>query len=76
VLVPNQVATDGRFPEELRRTKPYGYSLFNLEALATICRIPFTPQDNLWTFALTDGRGMTRAMEFMTPYIRDKRSWF
>ncbi len=30
VLLPNQMATDGSFPEELKRTKPYGYSLFNL----------------------------------------------
>src|SRR5205807_4978689 len=37
VIVPNQVAANGSFPEELRRTKPYGYSLFNLEALATVC---------------------------------------
>jgi hypothetical protein len=39
VLVPNQIAPDGSFPEELRRTKPYGYSLFNLDALATVCHI-------------------------------------
>src|SRR2546421_516877 len=36
VLVPNQIAADGSFPQELRRTKPYGYSLFNLEAMTTI----------------------------------------
>ena len=35
VLVPNQIAADGSFPLELRRTKPYGYSLFNLDAFAT-----------------------------------------
>ena len=35
VLVPNQMAPDGSFPQELRRTKPYGYSLFNLDAMAT-----------------------------------------
>ena len=39
VLVPNQMAADGSFPQELRRTKPYGYSLFNLEAMSTICQI-------------------------------------
>lgn len=76
VLVPNQIAADGRFPEELRRTKPYGYSLFNLEAMTTICQILSTPQDNLWTFALADGRGPGRAMEFMSPFIRDKKQWF
>ena len=38
VIVPGQIAPDGSFPEELRRTKPYGYSLFNLDAMATICQ--------------------------------------
>jgi Alginate lyase len=75
VLVPNQMAADGSFPQEMRRTKPYGYALFNLDAMATICRILSTPEDDLWTFELPDGRGMRRAMAFMTPYIRDKKSW-
>src|SRR5258708_32744952 len=65
---------DGGFPLEMKRTKPYGYSLFNLEALAAICQILSTPRDNLWTFELADGRGMRRAMQFMTPYIRNKKS--
>jgi alginate lyase len=39
VLVPGQIAPDGSFPEELRRTKPYGYSLFNLDAMAIVCQI-------------------------------------
>lgn len=75
VLVPNQIAADGSFPEELRRTKPYGYSLFNLEALAAVCRILSTPGDDLWNFQLADGRGMKSAMEYMVPYVRDKKTW-
>src|SRR6266481_4250319 len=74
VLVPNQIAADGSLPQELRRTKPYGYSLFNLDAMAAICQILATPADNLWTFE-TNGRGMRRAMDYMFPYLRDKRSW-
>lgn len=75
VLIPGQLAPDGSFPEELRRTKPYGYSLFNLDAMAAICQILSTPQDNLWKFELSDGRGMRKALEFMVPYIRNKSSW-
>ena len=75
VIVPHQIGADGSFPEELRRTKPYGYSLFNLEALATICEIVSTPQNNLFTFQTADGRGFRRAMQYMTPFIRDKKSW-
>ena len=70
VLVPGQMAADGSFPLELERTKPYGYSLFNLDAMATICQIL-----DLWSFELPDGRGMRRALAFMAPYIRDKSKW-
>ena len=44
VLLPNQEAADGSFPQEMRRTKPYGYSLFNLEAFSTIAQILSTKQ--------------------------------
>jgi hypothetical protein len=74
-LVPNQMAADGSFPQELRRTKPYGYSLFNLEAMSTICQILSTPEDDLWTFELPDGRGMRKALEYMVPFVRDKKTW-
>jgi hypothetical protein len=75
ILVPDQMGPDGSFPLELARTKPYGYSIFNLEALATIAQIASTPDDNLWTFELPDGRGLGKAMAFMTPFMRDRRGW-
>lgn len=75
VLIPNQEAADGSFPEELRRTKPYGYSLFNLDALAITAQTLSTPSDNLWTWKLPDGRGMAKAMEYMYPYMLHKDTW-
>jgi hypothetical protein len=75
VIVPNQLDRDGSFPQELRRTKPYGYSLFNLEAMATAAQILSTPEDDLWKFETPDGRGLPRAMAFMVPFIRDKKSF-
>ena len=75
VLVPTQMAPDGSFPLEVERTKPYGYSLFNLDAMATICELLSTPSDNLWTFELADGRGMRKALAFMVPFIKDKSRW-
>jgi hypothetical protein len=70
VLLPNQEAADGSFPQEMKRTKPYGYSLFNLEAFATIAQIL-----DLWSFELPDGRGLRKAVAFMAPFIRDKSKW-
>src|SRR5437588_4381566 len=75
VTVPNQIAENGSFPEELRRTKPYGYSLFNLEAMATVCQILSTPKDNLFTYETANGRSFRRAMEYMAPFIGNKKSW-
>ena len=75
VIVPNQIALNGSFPQELRRTKPYGYELFNLEAMATLCQILSTPRNNLFDFQTADGRGFRRAMEYMVPFIADKKSW-
>jgi hypothetical protein len=75
VLLPDQMAADGSFPRELKRTKPYGYSLFNLDAMATICQILSTPGDDLWKFTTTDGRSMQKAVAFMYPYMMDKSKW-
>jgi hypothetical protein len=75
VLLPNQLAADGSFPQELRRTKPYGYSLFQLDVIAGVCQTLSTPKDNLWTFTLPDGRNMAKALEFMFPFIADKKKW-
>src|SRR4029077_15568188 len=75
ILLPTQMAPDGSFPLEIARTKPYGYSLFNLDAMATICQILSNAKDNLWTFELSDGRGIRKALAFMTPYIRTKSTW-
>jgi hypothetical protein len=75
VLLPNQMAVDGSFPQELRRTKPYGYSLFNLDAMATICQILSTPGDGLWTYSTPDGRTVRKAVEFLYPYVQDKSRW-
>jgi hypothetical protein len=75
VLVPNQMGADGSFPLETARTKPYGYSLFNLDAMATAAWILSTPADDLWRFETADGRGLRRAVAWMAPFIRDRKKW-
>lgn len=75
VFIPQQMSADGSFPRELARTKPYGYSTFQLDNLATMCQVLSTPQDNLWRFQLSDGRGMRKGIEFMYPYFADKSKW-
>lgn len=75
VLLPNQMAVDGSFPQEMSRTKPYGYALFNLDAMTTVCQILSTESDNLWEFTTSDGKNIRKGMEFMYPFIKDKSKW-
>ncbi len=75
VIVPEQIAENGSFPRELSRTKPYGYCLFNLDVMSAVCQILSTPENNLFTYSLPDGRGFAKAMAFMFPFIADKKSW-
>jgi hypothetical protein len=75
VLIPNQLAPDGSFPEELRRTKPYGYSLFNLDAMSILTQILSTDNEDLWHWTLPDGRGMAKAVAWMYPFMLDKKTW-
>lgn len=75
ILLPTQMAKDGSFPLELERTKPYGYALFNLDAMTTVCQILSTKELSLWDYTTPDGRHIRSAIEFMYPFVEDKTSW-
>lgn len=75
VFVPKQMTNDGSFPAELRRTKPYAYSIFQLDNMVTLCQVLSTKEEDLWKFEMSDARGIRRAMEFLYPYLADKSQW-
>ncbi len=75
VLIPAQIEPDGSQPMELKRTKPFGYCLFNLDALGIAAHILSTPDNNLWEFSTSDGRSIAKALAYMTPYIANKDTW-
>ena len=51
VLFPNQMTNNGSFPRELARTKPFGYSIFQADNVATLCFLLSTPTDDIWKFS-------------------------
>jgi hypothetical protein len=75
VILPKQMAADGGFPLELARTKPYGYSLFNLDVMSALAVVLSYSREDLMAFKLEDGRSMVRGVEFMAPFIADKSAW-
>jgi hypothetical protein len=75
ILLPNQMAADGSFPEELRRTKPYGYSLFNLDAMTMVCQILSDETNDLLNYTTPDGKTLKKGIEFLYPFVADKNKW-
>lgn len=75
VFLPNQMAVDGSFPREIKRTKPYGYSLFNLDAMTMLCQILSDKENDLWSFQLADGRTIKKGIAFMYPFVVNKSLW-
>ena len=75
ILLPNQMANDGSFPLELKRTKPYGYSLFNIDAFFNLATILHTVEDNLFEYETKDGKSIKKGLEFIYPYIKEKSEW-
>ncbi len=75
VLLPDQMATNGSFPLEMSRTKPYGYSIFNLDAMTMLCQILSTTKDNLWDFETPDGKSIKKGIIYLYPFIADKNKW-
>jgi hypothetical protein len=75
VFIAKQMTNDGSFPQELRRTKPYGYSIFQLDNMASLAQLLSGKDESLWLYTLPDGRGMRKAMEFLYPYLADKSRW-
>jgi hypothetical protein len=107
IHLPGQMAVDGSFPRELARTKPYGYSLFNLDAMVMICQVlgntardeaqdtslPTSGRaqgtrhelasrnlgtrhkEGLWNFRIEGDRSIRKGVDFLLPFVRDKKSW-
>jgi peptidoglycan/xylan/chitin deacetylase (PgdA/CDA1 family) len=75
ITLPDQMAANGSFPLELERTKPFAYSLFNLDAMSVTAFILSDESVDLWNYSLPDGRGLKLGLGFMMPYIEDIKKW-
>jgi len=64
-----QIEPNGSQPLELARTTAMGYSLSNLTHILDMCKIAKTLKIDLYNAKSTDGRSITKAIDFLVPYL-------
>ncbi len=64
-----QVEADGRQPLELVRTASFGYSCFNLEALAMLANFGDHLDVDIWKPAAGEKGSFRAALDFLIPYL-------
>ena len=69
-----QMMEDGRFPKELERTKPFHYTIYNLNAWAIFCQLASTPEENLWDYQAQPG-SLATAVNFVLRYYKQPSAW-
>jgi hypothetical protein len=70
-----QIRADGSAPREEARTKSLSYSMFNLEAFATTCRIAQVKGVDLWSVRAPNAATITTVAEYLKPYLADPKRW-
>lgn len=65
----SQIAPDGSQPEELARTRPLHYSLFNLEPFNRLAELGRHVGVDFWHYRAPNGADLRTAMMFVAPYL-------
>lgn len=73
--IETQIASDGKMPLELERTKSWNYSTMNLEGFVTLAELGENVGIDLWNFQTKDGRGIRRTIEFLYPFLNTENKW-
>ncbi|KAL1868227.1 hypothetical protein VTK73DRAFT_3789 [Phialemonium thermophilum] len=69
------IAPDGSQPEELRRTRSWHYSTFNLMALTRLALIAQKVGVDLWSYKGPEGQGLSVAVDYILPAATGAQAW-
>lgn len=71
-----QIEPNGAQPLELARTTAFGYSVFNLTHFLDMAAMAKSMDIDLFNQTSSDGRSITKAIEFLLPYLGQNREDF
>jgi len=71
-----QIKSDGSQPRELKRSRSWEYSLYNLRGLYSLAELGMPLGIDLWTHEMEDGTHPLRdALDYLAPYAAEKKEW-
>jgi hypothetical protein len=74
-LLEKQIAANGSFPLEEKRTRSFDYSMFNLNAFTMLFRIAQLNGVDLWNEVNSRDAGIITTLDYLYPYMQDPDSW-
>ena len=69
-----QIQTDGSMPEEMTRSRPLFYSIYNLNALFLVAHLAEMVGEDLWKTNDPSSRIRT-ALDYLVPYTDPEKPW-
>ena len=66
---------DAAGPATKRSQQPSAVAQKHTDNTVTLCQVLSTPEDDLWDFQLPDGRGIRKAVAYLSPFLADKSKW-
>jgi hypothetical protein len=73
--IQQQIQSDGSQPLELRRTRSWHYSVFNLQALFSLASIGDRLGIDLWNYKNAQGAGLQEALNYILPAALNEEVW-
>ena len=73
--IDTQIEPDGSQPHELKRTKSFDYSVYNLTALLNLATMGRGLGVDLWRYESPNGAGIRSAVDFLARYADGDEDW-
>jgi hypothetical protein len=70
-----QMAPDGTFPLEMKRTISLHYTVFVLDPFFTTAQLAENVGEDLWNYETPGGRSLGKGFEAVLPYLLQQKEW-
>lgn len=74
-ILSEQTDSEGKFTDEITRTRSYHYTLYNMDACVIISEVAHHRGIDLWNYETKDGKSLRKCVEFFKPYYENPFMW-